>query len=144
MPKQLNIFIENRPGRLKSVTEILSAANINIIAFTIQDRGDFGVMKLLVDKPDIAHLALADKGFACVLKDILVVSIQDKPGNLNKLASLLLKHNINIIDTHGFVIEPGSQGICCIELAGTENTNIAKILEKEGFGILGDKEISEL
>jgi len=144
MPRQLNIFIENRPGRLKSVTEILSQGNINIIAFTIQDRGDFGVMKLLVDKPDVAHLALADKGFACVLKDILVVSIQDKPGNLNKLASLLLKHNINIIDTHGFVIEPGNRGICCIESAGAENANITKILEKEGFGVLGDKEISEL
>lgn len=144
MPKQLNIFIENRPGRLKSVTEIISQSNINIIAFTIQDRGDFGVMKLLVDKPEVAHLALADKGFACVLKDILVVSIPDKPGNLNKLASLLFKHNINIIDTHGFVIEPANKGICCIELAAGEGTDIAKILQKEGFTALGDKEISGL
>jgi len=139
MAKQLNIFVENKPGRLKSVTEILCKNNINIIAFTIQDRGDFGVIKLLVDKPDQAYLSLADKGYACALKDILLISIKDKPGNLHKLTNILLNHNINVADTHGFVMEPNKQGICCLEVEG--QSKIKKILEKEGFKVLEENKL---
>lgn len=143
MPKQLNIFVENRPGRVKSITETLYNNKINIIAFTIQDRKDFGLMKLLVDKPKQAYLALADKGYACALKDILAVSVKDKPGNLYKLTALLLKHKINIIDAHGFVLEPEKQGICCLELDVKDVKKVKKILAKEGFKPL-EEEICEL
>ena len=142
MPKQLNIFLENKPGRLESVTQMLSANNINVIAFTIQDRGEFGVMKLLVDKAEQAYLALADKGFACALKDILLLSIKDRPGNLHKLTSLLLKHKVNIVDAHGFVLSPGKEGVCWLELSDMKNAS--GILAGEGFRVLDDKALAEL
>ncbi|MDD2702789.1 MAG: acetolactate synthase, partial [Candidatus Omnitrophica bacterium] len=96
MAKQLHIFLENRPGRLESVTQELCKNKINIIAFTIQDRGDFGLMKLAVNKPEQAYLALADKGYACALKEVVFISVPDRPGNLARLASLLLKNKVNI------------------------------------------------
>jgi hypothetical protein len=142
MPKQLNVFVENRPGRLKSVTEALSKNRINIIAFTVQDRKDFGLMKLIVDKPKQAYLALADKGYACALRDILAISVKDKPGNLYKLTALLFKHKINIIDAHGFVIEPDKQGICCLEVDTKDTKKLKKILAKQGFKSL-EEEIHE-
>jgi hypothetical protein len=144
MAKQLNVFLENRPGRLKSVTDGLCKSQINIIAFTIQDRGDCGLMKLLVDKPEVAKISLSEQGFACALKDIFVVSIKDKCGNLYKLSELLFKHNINVVDAHGFIVEPDKQGICCLELSASADVNIVKIMEKEGFRSLNDEEISEL
>ena len=61
MAKQLHIFVENSPGRLKAITENLQKIGANIRAFAIQDRGDFGLMKLIVSDPEQAHLALADK-----------------------------------------------------------------------------------
>lgn len=142
MPKQLNIFIENKPGRLESVTETLAKSGVNIIAFTIQDRGDFGVVKLLVNKPDQAYLAVADKGYACAVKEVLVVAIKDKPGNLHKLTSACLKHKVNIIDAHGFVVNAGKQGVCCLELGDMQGSR--KLLEREGFRLLDDKALNEL
>jgi len=144
MTKQLNIFLENRPGRLESVAEALAKAKINVMAFTIQDRGDFGLTKLLVNKPDEAHLLLADKGYACALKDILAVSIKDKPGNLHKLTQVLLKHNINIIDAHGFVQEPSREGICCLEVNLKDLKSAKAMLAKEGFKVLEEDELYEL
>jgi hypothetical protein len=141
MPKQLNIFLENKPGRLESVTEVLSQKGISVIAFTIQDRGDFGVIKLLVDKPDQAYLVLADKGFACALKEVLLIAIKDKTGNLHKLTALLLKHKINVVDAHGFVIAPDKEGICCLELK--EEQDIKGILTKEGFRVLSEEGLGE-
>jgi hypothetical protein len=146
MAKQINIFIENRPGRLESITGILSENNINIRAFTIQDRGDFGLIKLIVDKPQQAHLILADRGLACALKDVLAISIPDKPGNLHRLTKILSQQNVNIVDTYGFVLEPGSKGVCCLEIQTDDDrfSRLQDLLAEEGFEILEDQQLYEL
>jgi hypothetical protein len=142
MAKQLNIFVENRPGRVKSLSELLSSKEINIRAFTIQDRGNFGVIKLIVDKPQQAYMVLAEKGLACAMKDVIAVSISDQPGNLFKLSSVLAENNINISDAYGFVIEPNKTGVCCIEVDNPDK--IRGIVESAGFKVLEDKDLYEL
>jgi len=144
MAKQLNVFVENRPGRLRSITETLCESGINIISFTTQDRGDFGLLKLIVNRPQDAKLALAEKGFACALKDILAISIKDSPGNLHKLTSILEDHNVNVIDASGYVIEPEHRGICCMEIEDMHIERIEKFVEEAGFKILEDEELYEL
>lgn len=146
MAKQINIFIENRPGRLESITGILSEKNINIRAFTIQDRGDFGLIKLIVDKPQQAHLILADRGLACALKDVLAIAIPDRPGNLHRLTRILSQQNVNIVDTYGFVLEPGSRGLCCLEIQTDDDrfSRLQDLLAEEGFEILEDQQLYEL
>ncbi len=136
MAKQLKIFVENKPGRLGAVTEILSKKGINIIAFTIQDIGDFGLIKLMVDKPQEAYLALADKGYACALKDVIAISVKDKPGNLYKLSSILMKYKVNIKDAFGFVLPEEKQGVCCLDIETKDLKSIKKILINSGFKIL--------
>ncbi len=142
MAKQINIFVENKPGRLKAVTEILFKNKINIRAMTIQDRGDFGLMKLLVDKPNRAYLALADEGFACALKDILAILIEDKPGGLYKLAEVFLEKEINVVDAYGFVINSKKSAVWCVEVKEAEK--IKKVVEEAGFQVLEDEELYEL
>ncbi|MCK4999249.1 MAG: ACT domain-containing protein [Anaerohalosphaera sp.] len=141
MTKQLNVFVENRPGRLESVTLSLMDSRINIMAFALQDKGDYGLLKLIVDKPDDAYLALADKGFACALKDMLAISVPDKPGNLHKLTTALAEHNINVIDAYGFVLEPTKKGICCLEIEDLKATNASEVVEKAGFTVLTREEL---
>jgi hypothetical protein len=144
MAKQLTIFIENRPGRLNAVTESLNKSNIDIRAFTIQDRGDYGLMKLIVDNPNKAYLALADLGLACALKTILAVSVSDKPGNLHKLTTALAEKNINIIDAYGFVLQPNKVGVCCLEIENIQDIPAKKIVEDAGFTVLEDEELYNL
>ncbi|MCX5635352.1 MAG: hypothetical protein NTW55_05910 [Planctomycetota bacterium] len=144
MAKQLTIFIENRPGRLNGITESLNKSNIDIRAFTIQDRGDYGLMKLIVDNPNKAYLALADLGLACALKTILAVSVSDKPGNLHKLTTALAEKNINIIDAYGFVLQPNKVGVCCLEIENIQDVPAKKVVEDAGFTVLEDEELYNL
>lgn len=144
MAKQLHVFVENRPGRLEMITENLQKANIDIKAFAIQDRGDFGLMKLLVDKPQDAYLSLADLGCACALKDVLAVSVPDKPGNLHKLLSALSGSNINIIDAHGFVLQPSQTGICVLEIENLAQSNAEQVVKNAGFEVLDDSRLCNL
>ena len=142
MAKQINVFLENRPGRIESITEVIGKNKINVWAFTIQDRGDFGLMKLLVDKPQKAYLLLADKGYACALKDVIVVLVKDKPGNLHTLSALLLKNKVNIVDAHGYVMFSSKEGICTLDLNVRDTKKIQGILTKAGFKILDDEDLA--
>lgn len=144
MAKQLTIFVENRPGRLKSVSENLHRNNIDIRAFTIQDRGDYGLLRLIVDKPSEAYLALADVGCACALKDILAVSVPDQPGNFHTLMSALAASDINVLDAYGFVLQPHQTGVCCMEIEQPQLAKAAEVVRQAGFRVLEDEELYSL
>jgi hypothetical protein len=141
MAKQLTIFVENRPGRLQSISENLYRSHIDIRAFTIQDRGDYGLLRCIVDKPNDAYLALADLGCACALKDVLAVSVPDQPGNFHKLTSALAQNNINVLDAYGFVLQPHRTGICCMEIDKPQLAKAEEIIRAAGFTVLGDEEL---
>ncbi|HOW43297.1 MAG TPA: ACT domain-containing protein [Candidatus Omnitrophota bacterium] len=140
MAKELSVFVENRPGRLRSVAEVLGQARINVRTMTLQDRGEYGLMKLIVDQPDKAYLVLADKGFACALKEILAIVLKDKPGSFLKLSELLYKHKVNVLDAYGFVIESNKRAVFCVEVKDIKK--IRAVLKKEGFEVL-DEELHE-
>lgn len=144
MAKQLTIFVENRPGRLKTITDKLLKSNIDIRAFTIQDRGDYGLLRLIVDKPNEAYLALADLGCACALKDILAISVPDQPGNFHRLTCGLAEHNVNVIDAYGFVLQPHRTGVCCMEIDQPQLMKAEEIVTKAGFTVLQDEELYNL
>jgi len=144
MAKQLHIFVENKPGRLRAITDSLQKVGINIRAFAIQDRGDYGLMKLIVSNPEQAHLSLADTGCACALKDVLAVSIPDKPGNLHRLLSVLVDGSINIVDAHGFVLQPSQKGVCILEIENLAQTNAEQVVRKAGFEVLNDDQLNNL
>jgi hypothetical protein len=94
-------------------------------------------MKLIVDKPEQANLALVDKGFASALKDILAICIEDKPGSFLKLADIFLKSKINILDAYGFVIQSNKEAVFCVEVK--DIPAMKNILAKEGFKVLEEE-----
>ncbi len=142
MAKQLNIFVDNKPGRLSAVTETLATNGINIFIFTIQDRGDFGLIKLIVDKPEEAGKVLVGKGYAAALKDVVLVSVKDQPGNLHRLATVLQEKKINLSDARGTVLSPSNVGLCCLEVDDIRSAE--KVLKKAGFDLLDVKSIYKL
>ncbi|MGA2324472.1 MAG: hypothetical protein ABSG22_11560 [Sedimentisphaerales bacterium] len=144
MAKQLTIFLENRPGRLMAMAKSLIDNNIDIRAFTIQDRGDYGLVKLIVNNPSQAYLALANLGCACALKDIIAISIPDKIGNFELLTSALAANNINVKDAYGFVLQTNLKGVCCLEIEESKAADAQKVIQSAGFTILKDDELYNL
>lgn len=142
MAKQVNIFLENRPGRLASVTELLARNGINIRAVTIQDRGDYGMMKVLVNQPEKAHGIFTAANFACALKDVLAVRLPDRPGALAELTRAFGKHGINVLDGYGFVLQEGKSAVWCSQVESL--AEIAATIRQEGFEVLSDEELYSL
>ncbi|HOB61531.1 MAG TPA: ACT domain-containing protein [Candidatus Competibacteraceae bacterium] len=139
MAEQVNIFIDNKPGRLNAVTAILRDHDIDIRAMTIADHRDYGVAKLLVNDPHAAQRALAEHGFAAALQSVLAVAIADRPGGLHALLEILAQHAMNVQDAYGFVAVPGQRAIWCMEVA--EPAAAASLIAAAGLEVLDDSEL---
>ena len=94
--KQLSIFLENRPGRLETVAQLLGDANISILALSVADTKDFGILRLLVDKTDQAGKVLCDNGILCQNSDVTAVEIGSAPGSLARILALFKEANVNV------------------------------------------------
>jgi len=139
MPHQVSVFAENKPGKISRVTEVLSRNNINIRAITISDSGDYGIIKLLLDKPLEGNECLKNEGITSTLKDIVAIIIDDSPGGLHKAASLLSSSNINVEDAYGFTIREKNQAVFVFQVENVPLTE--KLLKEAGFTIISDKEL---
>ena len=142
MAKQITIFADNKPGRLKNITEILMQEKVNIRAITLQDRGEFGLVNLLVDKPEQANTALSQNGFASKLKDILAITMDDCPGGLYNIMDIFSSQEINIENAYGFVIDSSQRAVFCVEVK--DSLRAKNLIEEMGFKILTDEQLYEL
>ncbi|MBS3969441.1 MAG: ACT domain-containing protein [Clostridia bacterium] len=101
--KQLSVFLENTPGRLRAVTSVLAENNVNIRALTLADTSDFGVLRLIVDKPELAVIILKEKNFTVKLADVIAVEMDDTPGGLDNVLEVLDTREVNIEYMYAFM-----------------------------------------
>ena len=142
MAHQISVFVENKPGRMERVTEILAKAKVNIRAFTVSGTYEYGVMKFLVDKPDRALEALSSQGIPANKREILAVLMDDRPGGLFRIAKVFGERKMNIEDAYGFVIQDKKQAVLVVDIEKISEAKRA--LKEEGFSMLSDQEIYSL
>ena len=134
------VFTENKPGEVARISRIIADAGANIRWVTIATNNGCGVMKLLVDKCDLAFNSLKQKGVAVNFLETLAIEVKDKPGSLQAVCDCLAKAGINIENTSGFVAN--NRAILILEL---QNIPEAKaILDKQGLRVLTQEEILNL
>lgn len=104
MLKQLSVFVENEIGSLSKVTAVLKENGINLRAIASFDSPEFGILRLIVDKPDLTKDILTQKGFVVKVTEVLAVELQDKPGNLDKVLHIISEAGICINYIYSFVI----------------------------------------
>lgn len=94
--KQLSIFLENKKGRLYKALNILAENNVNIQALTIADMSDFGILRLIVPKPEEVQKILENNDFIVKINEVVPVEMQDRPGSLTSILKVLNDYDINL------------------------------------------------
>lgn len=87
--RQLSLFVENKAGRIAQIAGVLAAKKINIFGFCLADTGDYGIVRLVVDKPESASSMLRAEGFAVTENAVICVSLPNQPGALAMLAAVV-------------------------------------------------------
>lgn len=106
--KQLTVFLENQPGMMARICEVMKEIEVNILAFNIFGTVDHGVLRMIVDAPQQALHALGDRGILVIDTDVLEVSAENKPGKLDEISRALAKANLNV--EYGYGSTGGSEG----------------------------------
>jgi hypothetical protein len=107
--QQISIFLENRAGRLDTVARLLGENEINIRALSLADTSDFGILRLIVDKPKRAADVLRYYNFTLALTDVVAVEVPDVPGGLAKVLDVLTARKINVEYMYAFVEKAGDR-----------------------------------
>ncbi len=100
--KQLTVFLENKSGRLNEVSQILGQSGINMLAFTVADTSQFGILRLIVSDPGRACAILRENEFSVNLTDVVCLSCPNKPGALAKALRILSDNKISIAYLYAF------------------------------------------
>ena len=101
--KQISVFLENKPGVLNSMTEVLAKHHIDMRALSLAETNDFGIVRIIVDDVYAATTVLKEEGFVHSVTPVLGVSIPDEPGGLNRVVSVLMQEQINIEYMYAFL-----------------------------------------
>ena len=96
MPNQITVFLENNKGRLASMCRIIADANVNMTALSVADTADYGVARIMADKPKEAVDALLSAGYRAKLVDVSAVAIPNVPGSLATLFEAFDEAGINL------------------------------------------------
>ena len=94
--KQISVFLENRKGRLEDFTSVMGKNGIDLIAISIADTSDFGIVRAVVSDEQKAVDVLKANGYTAKLTDVLAVGIADEPGGLAKALAALGKGDVSI------------------------------------------------
>jgi hypothetical protein len=140
--QQISVFLENKPGRLAHVALVLRDNKINIRALTIADTSDFGILRMIVNKPELANDVLKKAGFTVKINTVIAVEIDDREGIFYDIMDMCDKKALNIEYTYSFVEQYSNKAILFLRI---ENVDAAiEEFKKNGYTLLTDEEVRKI
>ncbi len=101
--KQISIFVENQPGKLAELTRLIADANIDLRTLSLADTRDFGILRVIVNKPDEAEKLLKDNDWTYKTADVIGVKLPDRPGGVAEVLEAITAANVNVEYMYAFV-----------------------------------------
>jgi hypothetical protein len=139
---QVSVFLENKPGTLADITDVLSDGGIDLRFLTVAETGEFGILRLIVADPDSTINTLSKAGYTSVETEVVAVQIEDEPGTLNRLARTTGDAGLNIEYFYVFVVKPHKSAVAIVRSDDTEK--LGNVLTAEGFKVLTPTELYSL
>ena len=115
---QFSIFMVNKPGVLAQVLTAFAKAKINIVAVTMMDSAEHGVMRVIFEEPQKAKQVLSDLNLPYNQTEVLCVTLTNKSGALADIAEKLARNHINI-----------SYAYCTAGAKGGHTTGVLKVAD---------------
>lgn len=93
---QFSVFVVNKPGVLAQVTGALGKAKVNLLALTLVDSSEHGVLRIVCEDPDKTRQVLRDIHDQFTETDVLTLTVAHEPGAFAKAAQKLADAHVNI------------------------------------------------
>ncbi|MCQ2508295.1 MAG: amino acid-binding protein [Dorea sp.] len=129
--QQLSVFLENKDTQLDEALRILSENGINIVALSLADTCDYGMLRLVVSNPHKGRIALREAGIASKLEDVIAFRLSHAVGSLGKAMHYLVDGEIRL--EYMYCFANGNQASCVLKT--NEIARAVDILNGTGFEV---------
>lgn len=129
--KQLSVFLENREGRLDEVLCTLASNNINIVALSLADTADYGMLRMIVSDPVKGKSVLKEAGITAMLTDVVALRVPHATGSLCKAMSVLVDNGVNVEYMYAFANGEDASAV----MRTAEPQKAIDLLILNGFGV---------
>ena len=137
--RQLSIFIENQSGTLLKVLELLKKSRIQMIACTIADTAEYGILRIICSEPERACNELRDAGVAVATSDVFALEMNNQPGGAADVVRYFSDAGIGITYMYAFLYE--GKGILVFR---TDETDKAReVIRTRSLSHLSEADLAE-
>ena len=137
--QQISVFVENRAGGLAEITKLLADNGVDLRAMSIADTTDYGILRLIVDKPETALNVLRESGCLVSVTPVLAVVLPDVPGGLAKILGLLSDNGVDLEYLYAFITRNTANAYVVLRVKDNEATE--KILQAGGISVASAEDI---
>lgn len=141
MIEQLSVFLENEKGRLAKMCRVLGDAGLNMHALVVADTAEYGVARLVCDRPHEARSALEKEHFAVSLTKVVALEIPDVPGGLASVLEMLDDAGINVEYLYCYVRPDNAAAVDILRVEDPEAA--VALLEKAGITLVRAAQVYE-
>lgn len=138
--KQLSVFLENKTGRLTEVSRILGDAGINMSAYSLADTSDFGILRMIVSKPEEAYKVLKSAAYTVKISEVIGLSCPNTPGALAKALEILSSEGVEIEYLYAFSVNESASVI----LKPNDIAKCVSVLKKHKLELIAASELYHL
>ncbi len=131
---QIAIFMENKPGHLRTICRTLADAGISINTLSLADTQQYGILRLLTSDWEKAKEVLSAAGFVVNVTEVLAVEVDDKPGGLLRVLDIIGEYGINIEYMYAFTFHHGENAIMVFRFDNPDKAITS--LQSEGIKVL--------
>ena len=135
--RQISVFLENKPGQLAHLSRIIADVGIDLKALNIAETSDYGVLRIITDKPETTLSVLKKESLVCSSNVVVAVRVPDKPGGLAGILDVIAEHNISIEYMYSML---GGNGTSSAIMVFQTNEN-EKVFRNAGLDVLKSSDI---
>lgn len=137
--RQISVFVENKPGRLSAITQILKDNGINIRALSIADTKDFGILRIIVNDPEKACAKLRQAACTVTITEVVAICIDDEMGRLSDVMNVINKAEINVEYMYAFLSKSDNKASIILRVDDNDKAHTA--FDAAGIIQLAEKDI---
>ena len=134
--KQLSVFLENREGRLDEVLKTLAENDVDIVALSLADTTEYGMLRMIVSKPEKGRDVLKDAGITAMLTDVVALRVPHATGSLSKAMHEIMEGDINVEYMYAFANGADASAV----LKCDDPVRVVEILRESGFDVWEESE----
>ncbi len=145
---QISVYLENNKGTLRNLTKVLGENNIDILALSIADTTNFGIVRIVTreDDTECAIKLLRENEFVAKTSNVICIAVPNKPAGLDGVIKIVEDMNLSIEYMYSLNYNIGNKALIVLKMSSEnmEKEQIAGMLLEKGVTLVRQDEINIL